>query len=70
MIVHYGGPVDRVDLPLPNGRTVTVANGHDIDLSEHLPAAQAKALGKSLIEQEVWTEAKPADAKPSEKKED
>lgn len=70
MRVHYSGPVDRVYLVLPNGRTVDVAKGHDLDLSEHLTASEAKALGKSLIEQEVWTEAKPADAKPSEKKED
>lgn len=73
MIVHYSGPVDRVEIPLPNGRTVSVAKGHDIDLSEHLSASEAKALGASLIKQEgVWSEAnKPAPApRSSAKKED
>lgn len=71
MIVHYSGPVDRVDVVLPTGRTVSVAKGHDLDLSEHLPAAEAKALGKAMTAQEVWTEAKPAPApKPSENKGD
>jgi hypothetical protein len=56
MKVHYRGPVDRVSVPLPNGRQLTVAKGKDIDLGEHLPKAEADALGKSLLEQpDNWT---------------
>ncbi|WP_217923780.1 hypothetical protein [Miltoncostaea oceani] len=69
MRLHYSGPVDRVSLPLPNGGHVEVAKGHDIDLSDHMTAKEAAALGRSLLDQDTWTEAKPA-AKSDDKKED
>lgn len=56
MRVHYGGPVDRVCLPLPNGRVVEVARGESIDLRDHLPAKEADELGRRLAAQEAWRE--------------
>lgn len=63
MRLHYSGSVDRVRLPLPNGREVEIAKGTDIDLTDHMTKAEAAELGKSLLEQEPWTAAKPANQK-------
>ena len=52
MKVHYRGPLDRVAIPLPNGREVEVSKGKDIDLAEHLTAEEANRLGRGLLEQE------------------
>lgn len=71
MRLHYKGPHQWVSIPLPNGREVEVAKGHDVDLSDHLTKADANALGRSLLEQgESWSEpaeAKKPDAKSAEK---
>jgi hypothetical protein len=68
MRLHYSGPVDRVRLPLPNGREVEIAKGRDIDLTDHMTKAEADVLGRSLLEQDPWTEARPVKAAAAEKK--
>jgi hypothetical protein len=48
--VHYRGPLDRVAIPLPNGREVEVAKGQNIDLADHTRTkAEAEHLARSLI---------------------